>query len=189
MRHTMTEAQYIDELEIIFKEVNTVIECFYTYIEIYDYATKDRHIYRVLNDDPTFWTITLYSLQTAFFIGLGRIFDNGKDSHSIHKLLTATVSHSEFFSKEALSARKTMGGTKSDWLDTYLTNTFEPQVSDLRHLKKALSTHRHIYDASYAKIRNSVVAHKILGNNNDVAALFDKTLISEIEGKRPTDPH
>jgi hypothetical protein len=180
MPQKMTETQYMEELDLIINEVNTAIECFYTYIEIHNYAAQDKRIFKVLNENPTFWNINLYSLQTTFFIVLGRIFDDGIDTHSIHKLLAATVAHPEFFSINALGARKVAGGRKPDWLDSYMVGIFEPQVSDLRILKRKLSIHRSNYNAIYAKIRDRVFAHNILISKEDVGALFDKALIDEI---------
>ncbi|OGS80865.1 MAG: hypothetical protein A2Z94_03625 [Gallionellales bacterium GWA2_55_18] len=180
MPRKMTETQYMEELYLIINEVNTAIECFYTYIEIHNYAAEDKRIFKVLNENPTFWNINLYSLQTTFFIVLGRIFDDGEDTHSIHKLLAATVAHSEFFSKNALGARKAAAGLKPDDVDSYIADVFEPQVPDLRVLKKTFSIHRVNYDATYADIRSRVFAHNILISKQDVGALFDKALIGEI---------
>lgn len=178
MHRKMTETQYMEELDLIINEVNTAIECFYTYNEIHNYAAEDTRIFKFLNENPTFWSINLYSLQTTFFIVLGRIFDNGPDTHSIHKLLAATVAHPEFFSKNALAARKAAAGLKPYEVELFIANVFEPQKSDLRDLKKRLS--RKSYDAICADIRNHVSAHNILIGKQDVGALFDKALISEI---------
>lgn len=181
MRLEMTATQYAEELSLIKEEVNTCIECFYTYIEIHNYATENRSVHRAMNGEPMFWNISLYSLQAAFFMTLGRIFDNGRDAHSIHKLLAATVAHPEFFSKEALGTRRAAGGPKPDWLDTFLRDAFEPEASDLRALKRALTAHRTSYDAAYAEIRNLVFAHKIRSSKDEVAALFGKAIVKEID--------
>lgn len=181
MRDQMTESKYVEELNLISDDVDTAIKCFYTYIEIHNYAAEDQRIYRAINKEPEFWKINLYSLQTAFFIALARIFDDGKDAHSIHKLLTATVAHPEFFSKEALGARRTAGGPKPEWLDTYLSDIFEPQVADLRALKKSLSMHRTSYNLAYADIRNFVFAHRIYSDKEQITALFSKTLPVEVD--------
>lgn len=180
MPQKLTEIQYMEELDLIINEVNTAIECFYTYIEIHNYAAEDTRIFKSLNENPIFWNINLYSLQTTFFIVLGRIFDDGPDTHSIHKLLAATVAHPEFFSKNALGARKAAAGLKPDEVDSYMADVFEPQVSDLRVFKKRLSSHRVNYDAIYADIRSLVFAHNILISKQDVGVLFDKALTGEI---------
>lgn len=177
----MTEIEYWKDYELTRGEVNTAIECFYTYIEIHNYAAEDKNIFRRLNEDATFWNIQLYSLQASFFIALGRIFDNGPDTHSIHKLLAATVAHPEYFSKDSLAIRKSEGKQRPAWLDDYLMDVFEPQASDLRALKKALSPHRAKFKSVYGDIRDYVFAHKILKDKEKVSELFGKTQIKDID--------
>ena len=77
---------------------------------------EDGAILRTLNKDALFWKVQLYSLETSVFIMLGRIFDSATEAHSIHKLIAATLDNIEFFSKDALSARRIAGKTKPDWL-------------------------------------------------------------------------
>jgi hypothetical protein len=177
----MIESEYWRDYELTRDEVNTAIESFYTYVEIHNFAAEDDDIYRTLNEAPTFWNIQLYCLQTAFFIALGRIFDNGKDVHSVHKLLAATLAHPEYFSKRALSIRKTAGKEKPEWLDNYLAEAFEPCVSDLRALKKAVAPYKKKFDSVYGDIRDSVFAHKILKEKERVSELFGKTQMKDID--------
>lgn len=177
----MTESEYSRDHQLIDEEVNLAIESFYTHLEIHACAAEDRDVYRMLNEQPTFWNVQLYGLQSAFFLALGRIFDDGKDCLSIHKLLTATVAHPEFFSRQALALRKSGGGPKPEWLDAYLVDVWEPQVSDLRSLKKALAPFRKKYDRVYDNIRDQVFAHKILREREHVSDLFSKTQIDEID--------
>lgn len=180
MSRNMTETQYMEELDLIINEVNTAIECFYTLNEINNYAFEDVRIYKVLNENSTFWNINLYSLQATFFIMLGRIFDDGPDTHTIHKLLEATVAHPEFFSINALGARKSAAGLLPDGVDSYLANAFAPKVADLRVFKNILKTHRTKYDTTYADIRSHVFAHNLVVDKQEVGILFDKALIVEI---------
>ncbi len=177
----MTEIEYWKDYELTRDEVNTAIECFYTYIEIHNYAAEDKNVIRSLNEDATFWNIQLYSLQASFFIALGRIFDDGPETHSIHKLLAATVAHPDFFSKNSLAIRKSEGKERPSWLDEYLMHVFEPQTSDLRAFKKALSPHRAKFKSVYGDIRDYVFAHKILKDKNKVSELFGRTQIKEID--------
>jgi hypothetical protein len=93
----MEEKEFWDDYEIIRNEVDRAIEAFYTYISIHRIANGNREIYLAMNQHPTFWNINLYSLQTTFFITMGRIFDDGKDTHSVHKLLSSALAHPNFF--------------------------------------------------------------------------------------------
>ncbi len=181
MVDTITEVDYVRELDLIRNEINTAIECFYTYLEIHRYAAEERLIHSAINTQAAFWNITLYSLQATFFLTLGRIFDDGRDSHSIHKLLVSTVAHPEFFSKEALSARRRFNEGNLEWLDEYVAQAFEPSITDLRELKKTVSGHRSKYDSIYSDIRNFVFAHKITADPAEVEGLFSKAVISDAD--------
>jgi hypothetical protein len=93
----MKESDYPHYHQLIRGDVYTAVECFHTYLEIHNFAGKNTNVYRAMNKCAAFWNIQLYSLQSNFFIVLARIFDKRRDVHSVHKLLTATVDHPEFF--------------------------------------------------------------------------------------------
>lgn len=169
------------DYDLIRDDVYTAIQTFYTWLEIHNYASEDKSIYKKLNENPTFWNLLLHSLQTTFFIVLGKIFDDGPDAHSIHKLMSFCVANPDLFSKKALSIRKTKNGQRPDWLDEYLSKAFEPTTKDLRALKNSLSPFRKKFDKVYKDIRNQVVAHKILKEKEEISDLFSKTQIKEIE--------
>jgi hypothetical protein len=177
----MTEAEYWADYSLIHNDVQSAIETFYTYVEIHNFAAENDIVYRRMNKHPTFWNIQLHALQATFFITLSRIFDSGKDVHSIHKLLAATVAHPEFFSKDALAIRKWDEGDEPEWLANYLSNAFEPTTSDLRALKKALSPIRSKYALAYHDIRNYVFAHKVLKEQQQITTLFGNTKIGDVD--------
>ena len=177
----MEEKEFWDDYEIIRNEVDRAIEAFYTYMSIHRIANDNREIYLAMNQNPTFWNINLYSLQTTFFITMGRIFDDGKDAHSVHKLLSSALAHPDFFSKKALAKRKTKGNEKPIWLDEYLKDVFEPGIPDLRQIKIQLKPYRRKFDEAYRDIRNTVFAHTITKDSEAVSKLFGNTKIPEIE--------
>lgn len=177
----MTEHEFWIDYELIRDEVWAAIETFYTYIEIHNFAADNKNIYKKINQNPSFWNITLNGLHRSFFIALSKVFDNGPDAHSIHKFIAACIAHPQFFSKHALAARKKKQGLKPDDLKKYMASTYEPSIQDLRLLRKLASTYRKKYDPVYKDIRDLVVAHKILKDKGKVADLFSKTLIEEIE--------
>jgi hypothetical protein len=90
-------------------------------------------VLRGFSDAPTFWITARYSLITTFFVTLGRLFDEDRNAHSIHKLLRATGAHPEYFSREALAERKrrASGGGEPDWLGNFLKDAWEPDAADL----------------------------------------------------------
>jgi hypothetical protein len=177
----MSEQEFWTDYELIRDEVWAAIETFYTYIEIHNFAADNKKNYRKINQNPRFWEITLYGLHRSFFIALGKVFDNGPDAHSIHKFIAACIRHPQYFSKKALAARKKKQGLKPDDLKKYMKTVYEPSIQDLRLLKKQVSSYRKKFDPVYKDIRDLVVAHKIIKDKGDVADLFSKTLIGEIE--------
>ena len=113
---------------------------------------------------------------------MGRIFDDGKDAHSVHKLVSSAIAHPEFFSKESLARRKTDGAKIApDWLDDYIREAFEPEISHLRCIKKQLKPFRQKFDLTCREIRNSVFAHALVKDQQAVSEMFAKTQIGEIE--------
>lgn len=178
----MTENQFWRDFEHIRGEVDKATQCFYTYLTIHATAGENKEVYRALNRHPSFWNIQLYSLQSTFFITMGRIFDNGKDAHSVHKLVATALAHPEFFSKEALARRKTESGkTAPDWLDEYISNAFEPKIDHLRTIKKQIAPYKKKFENTCLEIRNSVFAHTLVKDRDSVKAMYAKTEIVEIE--------
>ena len=177
----MNEAEFWHDYELIRGEVDKAIETFYTYLHIHKIANDSREIYRAMNRDSTFWIISLYSLQTTFFITMRRIFDDGKDAFSVHKFVSSALAHPEFFSKKALAERKSEGQEDPDWLEGYLRNVFEPGVSDLKKIKRQLSPFRRKFDEVYREIGTSVFAHTLIKDSEAVSKLFGKTNILDVE--------
>lgn len=178
----MTESEFWSNFEHIRGEVDKASHSFYTHLTIHRTAGENREVYRALNRHPTFWNIQLYALQSTFFITMGRIFDNSKDAHSVHKLVLGAIAHPEFFSKEALAKRKTDGGkTAPDWLDEYIRDAFEPETEHLRTIKKQLKPYRKKFENTCLELRNSVFAHTLVKDRETVTEMFEKTDLVEIE--------
>lgn len=179
---TMTETEYRRNLELITTQVEFAIDSFYTEREINIIASEQPAIFRKLNRDAAFWNLLLRSLQSEFLMTLGRIFDVNNDALSIHKVLSATVTHAEYFSKTALRARKVAESHGiPDWLDDFINSAWEPTASDLRALKKAAAPYNARFEGVYRPIRNNVFGHNIVTDSGKVSELFEKAAIKEID--------
>ena len=179
----MTEAEYWAMFQTIQNEVAVAMESFYAHQEINIYATEDPAVLRGLQDASFFWITVRHGLLTTFFITLGRLFDEGGNTHSIHKLLRDTAAHPEFFSREALADRKRQlsGEGEPTRLADFMKHTWQPEVADLRALRRALRPSIQKYQAFYEPIRHKVFAHKEVIDSASVKALFNKAIIQEIE--------
>ena len=177
----LTEAEFWSDVQLLFTEIEDAIAIFHTAEEINRLAVADQEILRLLDEDVLFWKVQVYSLQASLFIILGRILDSAPGAHSIHKVVNATLSHPEFFSKEALAARKMAGASKPEWLDDYIAKAWAPcAVAELRHLKKALATHNSRFVEVYRPIRHAVYAHRLISNDQAAFELFGKTNRDEV---------
>jgi hypothetical protein len=84
------------------------------------------------------------------------------------------------FSKNALAARKCAGGAKPDWLDYFMSDTWEPNTLELRPLKKALAAQAKKFNEIYRPIRHKVYAHRLVLDGNVEFELFEKTNRTEV---------
>jgi len=178
----MDEITFQKSYELTRGDINLAINSFYSWLEINNVAASNKHIYRAINETSIFWNMNLYGLQSTLFIALGRIFDDGRDSHSIHKYLASCITNCRHFSYESLRERK-KEVFKSDieGLNKYMERTFQPEVSDFRELKRELSKHRRRFNEIYKDIRDYVFAHNIANSPGESENLFSRTLISDIE--------
>jgi hypothetical protein len=182
-RPPFNEAEYWRDFEIIRNNVNAAMVSCYTHRALTHAAASEPKILAKVNQHGEYWRITFFSLQSALFIVLSRILDHDDRVHSIHHLLNATTAHPEFFSKDALRARKlrTLGNEPNPpWLNEYVQAAWEPNTQDLRALKKALAPHKAKFDAIYLPIRHQI-AHIIFKDEEDIRALYSKTLKTDID--------
>jgi len=154
------------EIEELYKEfeseVNVACWSFYTWKNIRDMAAGDKKVHHALNRNPLSWTIILYSLQSTFFITIGRLFDTDGRSFSVHTFLRQCIENVDQFSKYALRERKIKGsGTnKLSWLDEYIEKSYQPNKEDFLKLKGEVSKKQKRYELIYRPIRHKVFAHK-----------------------------
>lgn len=182
-RPPMTEEDYWRDYDIIRNDVNAAMVCCYTQRAINDIAVADTTILQKLNRNANFWRINTFSLQGMLFIVLARILDTNPDAHSVYQLLNATTTHPEFFTKNALRARKlAVPGSRWDtkMLDSYVEKAWVPTIADLRKLRRALAPHRSKFEAIYKPIRNQI-AHIILKEQVLVEDLYARTQKTEMD--------
>jgi hypothetical protein len=68
-----------------------------------------------------------------------------------------------------------------DWLPKYLKIAYEPTATDFRRLRKHVKQYRRIYETNYRDVRHQYYAHKQAAEPNEVAALFPRTNIREMQ--------
>ena len=172
---------FTHELEAFRVEIASAIQFLYADLAMNAILAKDKQKLEIVNRTPLFWLTTAGALHTAFFITLGRIFDQ-KSSHNVDKILSIAQRQIVIFSKEALEIRKRSSSANSaEWIDGYMKHVYIPTANDFRKLRKYVSKYRTIYEKVYRDIRHKVIAHKELSNSADIHALYKKTNVIEMQ--------
>ena len=144
---------------------------------------NEKNLLTGLNKTPLSWITIRHSLQTTFFITLGRIFDIDRDAFSADVLLKTCIKELDIFSYDNLRKRKIEGqqGTEPEWLDKFMASTNQPTEKDFLRLKDELSRKRKVFQKVYQPIRHKVIAHTDMKYMEREDELLDKTNIGELE--------
>jgi hypothetical protein len=175
------EQKFIDELEVFRTEVQSGAQFLYGHLAFNSILGENKRALSAVNKTPLFWNTAMGALQTAYFIVLGRIFDQNS-AHNIDQLLKLGQENIFIFSKESLANRKRKGSPNADeWLDDYLKTSYEPTIKDFRILRKKVRDRRKLYEVNYRDIRHKIYAHKDVSDREEVQKLFSKTNIRELQ--------
>jgi len=170
-------------IKVFHVEVRTTSTAFFAWKSFNDVVASDKTVYRVVNANALSWNILTHSLQSTFFISLGRLFDTRNDTFSAHRLLNICTENIDQFSCDSLKQRKikSNGGIYPDWLDDFTKSTYQPSIADFRKLKKVVSSQQKIYAEIYKPIRHKVIAHREINSLDKVGELYGKTNIGQIK--------
>ena len=182
---SIKEEDYWRMFEVVRGDVETSIKSNVTYLTIHRLAAENADIFDAYNRFAEFWMLNAYSLQTTFFVTFGRIFDKRRDVYSVHRVVEDTITDPSLFSKSPLRDRKRKASRISDvdpgWLVQYIDNAWEPTRADLETLRVALAPNYAKFKTIYQPIRHQVFAHKSIQDDKTIVALFEKTLITDVQ--------
>jgi len=174
----------IEELYKEFQEeLNIACPSFYAWKNIHNVAAGDKKVYHALNRNALSWNIILHSLQSTFFISIGRLFDLNRKAFSVHSFLRAHIENIGQFSKDALRERKIKGSetSKPPWLDEYIGKSYQPNKEDFLKLKGEVSKRQKLYESRYKPIRDKIFAHREFKKMKRVDELFGEVKIGEMQ--------
>jgi hypothetical protein len=172
------EAEFQNELRVFDNDVDEVIQCFYIWRTVHAAARKSRRVYDLLNRNAGFWVVALGSIQANSLIALGRIFDRGKDTHNVGRLLRLAAKNPAIFSKAALRRRKEKDlANASHLVDDFMKDVKEPTTSDFKRLEQFVETRRKVYEKCYKHLRDKRYAHK---QRMDMSGIFAQTNTREL---------
>lgn len=181
MKAVVTEEEFFIELERMHAEVAQCVLLFYQYIEIHNHAAANSEIVEALNRDAVFWNVNLYALQQSMFISLGRIFDSGRDAHSIYKLLKTAHDNRHFFFKRALRARRMKSlSTKPPYMDGFIASAHVPTSVEIRKLRNSLKNPERKYREVFGDIRNLHIGHAIVKDKHAIELMYGKVVIDDV---------
>ena len=172
-----TERELEEELDLLRREAEGAAQFLYQYLAIHDIGRSPK-VHRALNRNPLFWNTSLGTLQTAVFIAIGRIFDQGSP-HNVDPLLRLAQKNVGLFSRARLAMRKQGSATSPpSWLSEYVRDAYVPNGDDFRRLRKHVKKQRNVYEANYRDIRSKFFAHREVV---DPSHLFSKTNVRELQ--------
>jgi AbiU2 len=159
------------------RELATASHTFFLWKAINNIAAADRSIYRGLNDQALTWNTVTHSLQTTFFIALGRLFDTNGEAFSCHSYLRTCINNIDEFGKDALRARKVAesNGREEPWLARYMEEAYVPTALDFQKLRRELSYRHARYETVYRPIRHQIFAHANAATLDGMDTLFANT--------------
>lgn len=172
------EAEFQNELRVFENDVDEVVQCFYIWRTVHSAARQSRRVYDLLNRNAGFWVVALGSIQANSLIALGRIFDRGKDTHNVGRLLRLAASSTMIFSKAALRQRKEKDlANASHLVADFMKDLKEPAGSDFKRLQQFVDRRRKVYEKCYKKLRDKRYAHK---QRMDMSGIFAQTNTREL---------
>src|SRR5258708_7121524 len=177
------EAEFEYELQVFDNDVDEVIQCFYIWRTVHAEARKNRRVYDLLNRNAGFWNVALGSIQANSLIALGRIFDRGRDTHNVSRVLRLAGKNPTIFSKAAFRQRKERDFANATnvnalrAIDELMERAKEPKSSDFKRLEKFVEARRKVYGKYYNQIRDKRYAHK---ERTKIRKSFSQTTIRKL---------
>jgi len=163
------------------EEVDLASFAFHSWKAIKNNIASDREALTAINSNSLTWGIVLYSLESGFFVSLGRIFDTDPGAFSVFKLLQSCQGKISDFSKDQLRIRKLPLGLDLNSLDKYISSAYEATAKDFRTIRKEVSKWANLFQKIYQPIRHKLYAHKEIEIIESHQQLFDKTHIGQVQ--------
>lgn len=178
---TPQETAVVEALNTLRRQANDCVTCLYAYLTIHVVAGQSRRIRTRINENALFWNTALHALQTSLILALGRAFETDTP-HNVGTFMRAMNANRSAFSRSALKRRKSaIFGNDVAGLNNYIKEAHVPYPSDFRRVANFVKAHRNAYLATYRDLRNMVFAHTLTVDQEEIARLFSKTNIRQLE--------
>jgi AbiU2 len=173
-RVCIDEQEYRSLLEAVEVQIETVLKLFCALDEL-GKQMQVAAVFTVINGNFEFWRAHRYGLQSALFMGLGRIFGLGKIV-KVESLLRTTNDNLVLFSLAALEKRKWSPGRwpRPDKLDDFLAGATVLTKDHVDSWLLALKKYEAEYQNTLRPIRDKVFGHNSF-SYDEAREAFEKT--------------
>ena len=163
------------------RQADDCVAALYAYLTIHTVAGASRPIREHVNENALFWNIALHALQSALILALGRVFEHNTP-HNIHTFMQVTSDNRIAFLRVALGRRKAaIFDRDPEGLKSYIREARSPRPGDFSRVAARVREHRKAYLASYRVLRHHVFAHTLTTDPDEIADLFSKTNIRQLQ--------
>lgn len=178
---TPQETAVVEALKILKRQADDCVTCLYAHLTIHAVTGRSYPIRAQINENALFWNTALRALQTSLILALGRAFE-ADTPHNVRTFMREMDKNRAAFSRSALRTRKApIFGDHLRDLDTYIREARIPRPSDFRRVADFVRAHRKAYFATYRDLRNQVFAHTLTVDQEQIARLFSKTNIRQLQ--------
>jgi hypothetical protein len=173
---------YERALKVFERQVHEATQIWYASRTMDEVSLRKKKTLEALNATPLFWITVRSGLAQYALIALGRVFDQ-RSPRNMDTILRLTYeSRQRVFSKDALALRKRIASDNADeWLAAFMERASAPAIADFKRLSRLVKKYRKIYDTQYHVIRNKTLAHTEIVDGAELAALYAKTNIRNLE--------
>ena len=154
---------------------------YFVYDSILQKAYDNESFLNIVNENIYFWHSITYSLQSTYFICLGKVFDDSAVIPSINSFLNSCTQNISIFSKQELWKRKLAHFDDQSELQEYVGRAYFPTTDDFKHVKSIVKTYKKEYDNNYKDIRNKVFGHSEITKKDELEAVFVNTSRVKLE--------
>ena len=170
--------ELIDNLR---KETETTLRVLYALKQFRLFLTKQEDVNKI-NKNYYFWQIYEVSIRTNLFIGIRRLYEVKSGTFNFQKFIEKCIEKKSAFSKKSLRARKIKASrNSSDWIDSYMKDTYEPTENDFKALSKIVRNNSKKMKGIYTEVANKIYAHAIHLDKASMEGIAGNLEFDEIE--------
>ena len=163
------------------KETETSLRVLYALLQFRLFVTRQEDVDKI-NINPYFWKIFEVSLRTNLFIGIRRLYEVNNGTFNFQKFIEQCIENKEKFSRKSLRERKLQGSENaSEWIDSYMEDTYEPTEKDFKALSKIVRHDSKKMKGIYTEAASKIYAHAIHLDDASMADISDRLKFDEIE--------